>query len=207
MRTLKIKPVKNDKGRIVEYEIFENEEYMNTAYNLKKLIKAIKDGMFNDLTVEEAEGTYTVIFYGTIVEGVTDRMTYISDEFSSRKEAFDYIETNNEPYRNHPDYAQAYKSLMEPEFIIEIEGVKTIFTKKKRVITHKETQSTAEFNNEEEEILEPNGSIEYRDGFILRNEDDTYSVMMYEYENVYSYDEASITSAKQLIDYFMEHGV
>jgi hypothetical protein len=34
MRTLKIKPVKNDKGRIVEYEIFENEEYMNTAFDI-----------------------------------------------------------------------------------------------------------------------------------------------------------------------------
>lgn len=200
MRTLKIKPIKNEKGRIVEYEIFENEEYMNTAYNLKKLIKSIKDGMFNDLTVEEAEGTYTVIFYGTIVEGITDRMTYISDEFASRKEAFDYIETNNEPYKNHPDYAKAYKGLMEPEFIIEIEGGETIYTKKEKVKENLNSET-------EVEDYEEYQMIEYRDGFFMKEEDGTYSVMMYVEEDVYSFGEKSPADVRATIDQLMITGV
>jgi hypothetical protein len=171
-----------------------------TSDNLKNLIKAIKAGMFNDLTVEEAEGTYTVIFYGTIVEGVTDRMTYISDEFSSRKEAFDYIETKNEPYKNHPDYAQAYKGLMEPEFIIEIEGGETIHTKKAKV------KENVNYETEIEEY-ETYQIIEYRDGFFMKDEDGTYSVMMYVEEDVYSFGEKSPADARATIDKLMITGV
>ena len=208
-RTFTIIGNKNEKGRVIDYDIFESNEHMGCGTNLKKMVKDIREGQFNYLNIEKnVDGKYCVTFSGNHYDSYKGDLDVVSDiSFNTRALALDYIDTNNEHYKNHPDYELGRKDLTDPDYAIVIEGFKTIFTKKERVSPHKETQSTAECNNEEKEILEPNCSIQYRDGFILRNEDDTYSVMMYEYENVYSYDEESITSAKQLIDYFMEHGV